>query len=236
MMSSLPKRSGEIWKLPPRKRSQLVRRVCEKLFIEYGTQRLGNPKVPLDDLIYIIISNRTTSKKTQSTYQLLKKQYKSWDLIIEEPYKKLYPIIKPAGLAEKKSKQIWSLINKIKNDLGSIDLLVLKHHDDKYIEKYLTSLPGVSIKVAKCVLMYTMDREVLPVDTHVYRISCRLGWVNRKRADQCHGELEALIKPNRRYAFHVDCILHGRKICKQKYPKCGACIIQQYCEYKKNHG
>ena len=90
-------------------------------------------------------------------------------------------------------------------------------------------LDGVSEKVAKCVMMYTLGFDVLPVDVHVHRVATRLEWTNRKRADQCHEELEALVKPRYRFAFHVDCICHGRAVCRPKNPRCNDCVIRRYC-------
>ena len=95
----------------------------------------------------------------------------------------------------------------------------------------LITLPGVSDKVAKCVMMYTMGKQVLPVDAHVHRVTRRLGWTSRKRADQTHEELEALIRPEQRYNFHVNCIQHGRLICIPHTPICNICPVNQYCEY-----
>ncbi len=89
----------------------------------------------------------------------------------------------------------------------------------------LVSLPGVSEKVAKCIMMYTLNHRVLPVDVHVHRVVSRLGWTKRKRADQCHQELESLVPPRWRYAFHVGCVLHGRAVCRAQKPLCGNCSI-----------
>jgi endonuclease-3 len=83
------------------------------------------------------------------------------------------------------------------------------------------------------VAMYTMGAKVLPVDAHVHRVATRLGWTARKRADQCHEELEFVVPPNWRYVFHVGCVLHGRSICRPKQPRCLKCCVNRYCEYFK---
>ena len=100
---------------------------------------------------------------------------------------------------------------------------------------YLTKLPGVSTKVAYCVMMYTMDRQVLPVNVHVHRICRRLGWLDKKRADQSHEVLAALVPPQRRFAFHVDCLMLGRQVCTPSKPKHSDCILREYCEYAWRH-
>lgn len=223
--------TGLIWRKSPKNRSRIVSRVCKLLKKEYGTPRLGNPRDPIDDLIYIIITNKTSPKTAQRIFSTLKKEFRGWNEILEKHYTKLRVILKPAGLSHIKSQQIRASLQKIKQDFGSLKLMELKQKKPDDIEKYLTSLPGVSEKVAKCVMLYTLDINVLPVDSHVHRVSSRLGWTNSKRADQSHQELEALVPSQRRYAFHVDCILHGRQICRPKNPSCNICVINRDCNY-----
>lgn len=227
-------KTGSIWNSPHRVRGQVVRRVCEALLATYGQPRLGNPKDPIDDLIFIIISNKTSSDMAMRTYTTLKQEFVAWDTILDSPLSTLRSILQPAGLATVKSQQMRSALNKIKSDFGKCDLRELKRNSEKEIQEYLVSLPGVSEKVAKCVMMYALGLSVLPVDSHVHRISKRLGWTSRKRADQCHSELEALILPKWRYSFHVGCILHGRSICRSKNPSCDRCCVNSSCEYFQN--
>ena len=92
-----------------------------------------------------------------------------------------------------------------------------------------SSIAGVSDKVARCVMMYTLGAKVLPVDAHVHRLARRLGWTERKRADECHSELEAIIPPERRFTFHVAAILHGRAVCRPRDPRCAECCLRSYC-------
>jgi endonuclease III len=226
--------TGNIWRNNPRRRGQVIRRVCEALEKDYGTPRLGNPKDPIDDLVYIIISNKTAPKIAERTYKSIKQAYKSWDELLASPISTMYAILKPAGLSKVKAKQLRGAFRRIKKDFGFISLHQLKDRDKEEIERYLVSLPGVSEKVAKCVMLYTLDKKVLPVDSHVHRISKRLGLTARRRADQSHTELEALIPSKRRFAFHVDCILHGRTICRPNNPNCDTCAINHHCEYYRN--
>lgn len=227
------RRTGRIWDKPPRVRGQVVRRVCEALERTYGRPRLGNPSAPLDDLIYVIVSNKTSPQIAQRTYTCIKREFATWDDVLLAPVSALHSLLQPAGLATVKSQQIRAALQKIKSDLGSCDLSDLEGKPGGEAQAYLVSLPGVSEKVAKCVLMYTMDAEVLPVDSHVHRIAKRLGWTSRKRADQCHDELEALVPSKRRHAFHVDCILHGRSTCRPRKPGCERCCISRHCAYSQ---
>lgn len=232
---SLPsRRSGSIWLLPRRSRLARVRRVCTRLESHYGRPRLGNPKDPLDDLIFIILSNRTSPARATGAYKLLKQANPDWEGIIRRPESWLTARLEPIGLSKKRSAQIRSILREVRRDFGSCSLAPLRRRDDDAVHAYLTSLPGVSDKVAKCVMLYTLGRKVLPVDTHVHRVSVRLGWADRKRADQCHEELEALVSPDLRYVFHVTCIAHGRAVCRGGRPLCERCVVRRDCDYYKS--
>ena len=217
--------------LSGRVRGQIVRRTCESLEAEYGTPRHGNPTDPLDDLIYIILSNRTGSASAQRVFEKLYDQYRPWYRMLSEPSRRVERFIRPAGLSRVKSHQIRGALRQIANDFGDQELQPLRDMAATDAHTYLTSLPGVSDKVAKCVMLYTLGASVLPVDAHVHRIASRLGWTARKRADQCHEELESIIPPHRRYAFHVDCVAHGRVCCRSVNPDCGKCCVNAYCEF-----
>ncbi len=199
----------------------------------YGRPRLGNPEDPLDDLIYVLLSNKTQPVRAQAAYELLKERYPSWQDIMEADPSELISILKPTGFATKRTTQIQSLLRKIKSDFGRCDLNALRGRNESYVYDYLTSLLGISDKVARCVMMYTMGFEVLPVDVHVHRVAQRLGWTEISRPEQSHEELEALIPRRRRYAFHVDCVAHGRTLCYSKHPNCLPCGLKKYCEYFK---
>ncbi len=208
-----------------------MRRVCERLEAEYGQPRLGNPRSPIDDMVYIILSNKTSPPVAVQTYRRLKKRFRTWNELLRTRKSVARAILEPAGLSTVKSEQLRSALQTIRKDFGRCTLSPLKNRSTVDVEAYLVSLPGVSEKVAKCVIIYTMGRDVLPVDGHVHRVATRLGWTARKRADQCHRELEALVPPHRRYAFHVDCVVHSRKRCRPKDPMCENCCVRRYCRY-----
>ena len=227
-------RTGLIWDNPTAERERIVRRVCETLEEKYGRPRFGNPDDPLDDLIYVIVSNRTSPTVAQRVYASLKVRFDSWNELLDFSAVELAQLLQPAGLAVVKSRQIWAALEKIRQDFGSCNLNRLEDRSAHEAQEYLISLPGVSLKVAKCVMMYTLDAQVLPVDSHVHRVTRRLGWNDRKRADQCHEELEALVPPELRHALHVDCIAHGRSTCRPERPACERCCVNRYCAFFNN--
>jgi endonuclease III len=230
-MGKLARKTGPIWRRPLQVRNRIAQKVCEQLRADYGMPRLGNPKDPLDDLVYIVISNKTSPRIARLTYRRLKMRFGSWDEVLASRAEVLHPILRPAGLWRIKARQLRATFKKIREDFGTCDLKALRNVGEDSAHEYLVALPGVSDKVAKCVMMYTMGASVLPVDAHVHRIATRLGWTARRRADQSHEELEALVPPDFRYVFHVGCVLHGRNICRPEKPACQQCCINHFCEY-----
>jgi endonuclease-3 len=97
---------------------------------------------------------------------------------------------------------------------------------------WLSKFNGVGPKTAACVLMFACGKPVLPVDTHVYRVSKRLGLIGeRVSVEQAHQALECMVEPDRRYAFHIYLIKHGRLVCKARRPLCEICVVKQWCNY-----
>ena len=194
------KLSGAIWRVPARRRSQIVRRVCEQLQAVYGTSRLGNPRAPLDDLVYITLTNKTGPRSAVAVYRQLKKTFSDWEAMLAAPAGRVRRILAPAGLSRIKTAYLRAAMRRVRSDFGSCSLARLRAWSKPEAERYLMSLPGVSQKVAKCVMLFTLGAQVLPVDAHVHRVAGRLGWTARKRADQCHEELESLVRPRWRLA------------------------------------
>ncbi|MDT5268425.1 MAG: (cytosine-5)-methyltransferase 1 [Acidobacteriota bacterium] len=211
----------------------MVRRVCERLEATYGRPRLGNPDDPLDDLVYVLLSNKSAPERAQKAYADLKARFASWHDISDVDLPEVVALLRPTGFATKRAGQLLEIFRRLKEDFGSSSLEELGKWEQQEVFDYLTSFKGVSDKVARCVMMYTMGFEVLPVDAHVHRVARRLGWTQIERPENSHDELEQLIPPNRRYAFHVDCIAHGRELCRAGKPICEPCIVKEYCDYFK---
>jgi len=227
------RKTGVIWRKSSSIRTRTVRSVCRILSNTYGNPRFGNPSDPLDDLVYIILSNKTAPRTARSIYKRLRKRFPNWDDMLDAPISVLRSLLRPAGLSVIKSRYIRAALRSIKQRFGVCDLRTLQGLVPEAAQDYLIGLPGVSEKVAKCVMIYTLGAQVLPVDTHVHRVSGRLGWTARKRADQCHAELEALVPARLRRDFHVSCIAHGRKACRPLNPLCHECPISRYCAFFK---
>jgi len=167
--------TGTVWLLSTKVRRQVVHLVCEVLEKHYGRPRHGNPHDPIADLIYIILSNKTTPSQAQSTYTSIRETFQEWDHVVSARASTLQSLIRSAGLSKIKTAQIRNLLKKIRQDFGEYSLDQLAFRTDSEVENYLISLPGVSTKVARCMMLYALGRAVLPVDVHVHRIANRNG-------------------------------------------------------------
>jgi len=211
----------------------LIRDICQALEREYGSPRHGNPDDPLDDLIYIIISTRSHERRFGETYRAVKAAFRRWDDVTPDRLPELESLLIPGGLGRLKARQIVSIIGRLRADFGQATLAPLRAMRDDEAEAYLTSLWGVSRKVAKCVEMYAMGRQVLPVDVHVHRVAGRLGFRVKKRPDTSQDWIEDAVPPDLRYGFHVNAIAHGRAVCRPRRPACDTCCVASWCRYNQ---
>lgn len=208
-----------------------VEAICAALEREYGNPRHGNKRNPLDELVYIILSTRTQDESFRDTFRRLKRAFPSWSVVRASDRARLTAILKRGGLAQLKAGQILGVLESLCRSFGHPTLAPLRHLADSEAEAILTSLPGVGRKIAKCVLMYSLDREVLPVDVHVHRVATRLGLRTKKRPDTSQELIEEAVPRTLRYGFHVNAVAHGRAVCLPRAPRCESCCIASYCRY-----
>lgn len=211
-------------------------RAATLLHAVYGSPRHDNKADPLDELVFIVLSQMTTAPSFGRVYDRLKAATGGWARVRWLSLRRLKSLIKDAGLSGQKAPRIKAILSRIEADFGTLSLGRLRRMDDAVAERYLTGLPGVGMKTAKCVLMYALGREVLPVDTHVWRVARRLGLVSDTVAyPRVHGALEAVVAPADRYAFHVNGLSHGRTVCSALRPRCLACPLRPLCPYPASH-
>lgn len=221
--------------LPPRPLpipQRRLGRIARALAREYGSPRLGNKNDPLDELIYIVLSARTSDRLYRRTYDALHREFPDWSGMAESRRGAIAKVIREGGLSRTKEGQLRGIIE----DLAERDALnlrtILGPMSDMRAEAFLVSLPGVGKKTARCVLMYSLRRKVFPVDTHVARILGRIGGGPRLRLDDSlQDTIQRQIPPDLRYDLHVDLVAHGRAICLAVGPKCGSCCIRSDCAY-----
>jgi endonuclease III len=206
--------------------SQLAKRLAQT----YQSPRLGNKDDPLDELVFILLSQMTTGPSYERVFDRLKDEIGAWSQLRSIREQDLIRIISDAGLANQKAPRLKAIAERVFTDFGPDGLDALRSMETRQAETYLTTLPGVGVKTAKCVLMYALGREVLPVDTHVGRVARRLGLVpSDMPGSRVHDALEAVVPPELRYAFHVNAVVHGRAVCKARNPKCDVCLLSDLC-------
>jgi endonuclease III len=179
-----------------------------------------------------MLSQMTTHPSFNRVYKRVKEKSGSWDDYLQVPISELEALIKDAGLSNQKGPRIKAILERVNRDFGCVSLDALYQMSDVEVEGYLTSLPGVGTKTAKCVMMYSLGRQVLPVDTHVARVARRLGLVSGNvSSSRVHDALEEVINPEDRYAFHVNAVSHGREVCLALHPRCSCCPLNDLCPF-----
>lgn len=208
-----------------------VREVTRALLAKFGHQTLGNKRNPFDELLYIILSSKTPPNRYTLTFKNLKSKYPTADQLARAKPQTITKVIESGGLADKKAQQISSIAKYLLQQFGHVTLGPLRHMSDKQAEDFLDSLPGIGKKMARCILMYSLDRSVFPVDAHCYRISQRLGWVSQSQTltDRIADELQNGIPPQFRYDLHVGMVLLGREYCQPRRTYCQICPLLEYC-------
>lgn len=172
----------------------------------------------------------TTGPSYERVFDRLKGELGSWNRLSVLGLVRLKALIADAGLSNQKAPRLLEIASRLKKDFGTVSLDLLHEWDNAAAEQYLTSLPGVGLKTAKCVLMYSLSRQVLPVDTHVHRVSKRLGLLPDASNRNVHSALEDVVEPASRYAFHVNAVAHGRELCRAIAPLCSVCPLRDSCE------
>lgn len=212
-----------------------IHRINNILEKEYRSPRHGNKSNPVDEVIYIILSQRTNEKCYQRNFRELKKRFKNMESIPQSSAARVARVIYRGGMSDIKAPRIISVMKKIKKDFGRISLNELKKWSGEDALNYLRKLPGIGEKSAYCIMMYSLGFKVFPADVHTIRICNRLGLINEKsNHKKAQKVLARVIPEDMRYSFHVNLVAHGRKICKENNPLCSECSIKRYCKYVKN--
>ena len=211
-----------------------VREVTEILKNKYHNFDHYNLKDPLDELLFIILSTKTEEKSYRNSFRALKESFPTHDLIAIATTYDIANAIARGGLSTLKANVIRNLIDSIIDRFGAPTLEPLQEMENKQAESFLLALPGIGKKIVRCVLMYSLGRQVFPVDTHCWRISRRLGWVRPTQKDKrCMprdmDRLQAKIPPEIRFSLHVNMVSLGREICIANKPKCEICPIALWC-------
>ena len=190
---------------------------------------------PLDGLILTLLSQNTNDKNRDKAFEKLKSEYPAWEKAAEAPIERIVDLIRIAGLGDTKAARMKQILAILKDKFGSYSINELKGWDPHKAREFLVSLPGVGVKTAACVLVFDLEMPAFPVDTHVARISRRLGWVPEKMApDKIQEYLEGTLPPKRFRGAHLNIIQHGRGICSARKPDCSKCYAKKWCQFSKS--
>ena len=185
---------------------------------------------PLDELVMTVLSQHTSDVNTARAFAGLKERLPEWEAVLRAPSKEVADAIRSGGLADQKAPRIQAILREVERREGGLTLARLEEMGDGEVEDYLCSLPGVGPKTAACVLVFSLGRPAFPIDTHVHRVTKRLGWIAPKAsADAAHAVLKRGVPAEVRYELHVQLIQHGRTICKAQRPLCTECVLLDVC-------
>jgi len=210
-------------------------KVIARLLAErYGFPTWRQHLPPVDELIDTILSQNTSDINRDKAFDRLRARYPTWEQVRDAPTAEVIDLIRPAGLSLTKGPVIQSVLREITEQCGRINIDFLEDMDIDGAKAWLTHFNGVGPKTAAIVLLFAFNKPAFPVDTHVHRVTQRLGLIGpRVGREQAHVDLEAIIPPDEFYQAHLNMIQHGRTLCRAQRPLCEQCPLTQVCDYYK---
>ena len=206
--------------------------IHQRLLTHYGDHLLEPHQDALGELVNTMLSQNTNDRNRDLAYARLRERFPTWAQVRDAPADEVIEAIRPAGLAPSKGPRIQAALQRITSEQGSLTLDFLADLPVTEARDWLQSLDGVGPKTAAIVLLFALGKPAFPVDTHVHRVSSRLGLLPpRTSREKAHVLLEAAVPPDWYYAFHINLIEHGRQICHARSPACEDCFLQQLCDY-----
>jgi endonuclease-3 len=207
-----------------------VEQILNLLSKEYGEREWRPGQSPISVLVQTILSQNTSDRNSGRAFDSLLASFGGWDDIAEASISEIVASIRAGGLGEVKAGYIKRVLEEIRRKQGEFELGFLRQMSVDEARDWLRQLPGVGMKTASCVLLFSLGMPALPVDTHVFRVAKRLGLIgSRVSVEQAHRLLEGLVPPQDVYQFHVLLIEHGRKTCKAQRPRCNECVLRGLC-------
>jgi len=212
-----------------------AKKVARALFVKYGDFGHYNRKNPLEELLFIVCSIQTDERSYRATFRSLRQRFPRFSDLGQASESSIAKAIEVGGLSRQKASAIRKVVSAIIGRFGHPTLAPLRQMPDFECEDFLTALPGVGKKTARCVMLYSLRRDVFPVDTHCWRVCRRLGWARRTRPNgSCSPKdmdrLQAKIPLGLRFSLHVNMVSLGRETCLPHRPACGTCPICSLCK------
>ena len=210
-------------------------KIHETLLEVFGEPIWRNPLPAVDELVSTILSQNTNDVNRDRAFNALRAKFATWEDVRDAQASDVVAAIRPAGLANQKGPRIQQVLRQITEERGSLDLSFLKDLPLEDARSWLTKFNGVGPKTAAIVLCFSLGRPAFPVDTHIYRVSGRIGLRPEKMTvEQAHPHLEKLFPPETYYAAHLNLIRLGRETCHARKPDCPNCPIRKQCDFGVN--
>lgn len=214
----------------PNGNARRVKALNNRLDKLYGPFKPFKKREGVEELILTVLSQNTNDVNRDRAFNNMMEKFPTWDALMSAPQKKIEDAIRVGGLARTKSIAIKLILREIRDRYGKFTLDPISKLPFDEAIMLLTGFPNVGVKTAACVLVFSYGVPVIPVDTHVYRLSRRLGLVEEKATrDQAFYVLMEIVPEELRYPFHVYLIRHGRAVCVSRNPKCGKCVLGNLC-------
>jgi endonuclease-3 len=213
---------------------ELASMVHQRLLAFYGEPAWRQPLPPVDELVSTILSQNTNDLNRDRAFTALRAAFPSWEQVRDASPDAVVAAIRPAGLANQKGPRIQQVLQAITAERGSLDLEFLRDLPLEQARSWLLKFKGVGPKTAAIVLQFALDRPAFPVDTHIYRVTGRLGLRPASMTvEQTHPHLESLLPAGSYYAAHLNLIRLGREVCAARYPVCERCPLVDLCQYAR---
>jgi endonuclease-3 len=207
-------------------------KIHQRLLAFYGEPIWRNPLPAIDELVSTILSQNTNDNNRDRAFEALRARFGTWEQVRDAEPAEVVNAIRPAGLANQKGPRIQQVLRSITEERGDLDLSFLKNLSVEEARTWLTRFNGVGPKTAAIVLCFSLGKPAFPVDTHIYRVTGRIGLrPERMTVEQAHPHFESLFPPETYYAAHLNIIRLGREICTARRPYCEKCPIVELCDY-----
>ena len=218
-------------KLPPYDKTQLTHELLNQ---EYRRRELVPRRSHMHELISTMLSHRTTHADEEKAYHTMLERFGDWEGVMNADVNDLADAIKTTRYPEQKAPQIQNTLRMIEEERGEVNIDFLEDMPAEEATEWLMRLPGVGLKTATLVLLFNFKKPVMPVDTHVFRISQRVGLIGAKAtANKAHTILLEMLPqdPVELYNFHIHMLRHGQRVCTFFTPKCEQCVLNSFCNY-----
>ncbi len=193
-----------------------------------------NPLPPVDELVSTILSQNTNDVNRDAAFDQLTSRFPNWETVMEAPEGDVVDAIRTAGLANQKGPRIQKALRDISTyTSGKLNLKFLSSMTREEARKWLMNVKGVGPKTAAIVLLFSLGIPAFPVDTHIYRVTGRLGIrPEALSVEKTHFFLEERIPEEAFYDLHLNIIRLGREVCGARKWHCNRCPLVDLCAYE----